>query len=88
MAFIVIGGLGFVWMGMWMFMYKKPHENPRVNAAEIAYIEQDKLREEDKAVSEKPERKMSFMECLQYPQAWAFAIGKFMTDGVWWFFLF
>ena len=79
---------GFVWMGMWMFMYKKPHENPRVNAAEIAYIEQDKLREEDKAVSEKPERKMSFMECLQYPQAWAFAIGKFMTDGVWWFFLF
>ena len=75
-------------MGMWMFMYKKPHENPRVNAAEIAYIEQDKLREEDKAVSEKPERKMSFMECLQYPQAWAFAIGKFMTDGVWWFFLF
>ena len=31
---------------------------------------------------------MSFMECLQYPQAWAFAIGKFMTDGVWWFFLF
>lgn len=52
MAFIVIGGLGFVWMGMWMFMYKKPHENPRVNAAEIAYIEQDKLREEDKAVSE------------------------------------
>lgn len=88
MAFIVIGGLGFIWMGMWMFMYKKPHENPRVNAAEIAYIEQDKLREEDKAVSEKPERKMSFMECLQYPQAWAFAIGKFMTDGVWWFFLF
>ena len=88
MAFIVIGGLGFVWMGMWMFMYKKPHENPRVNAAEIAYIEQDKLREEDKAVSEKPERKMSFIECLQYPQAWAFAIGKFMTDGVWWFFLF
>lgn len=40
-AFIVIGALGFVWMGFWQVLYKKPAENPRVNAAELAYINQD-----------------------------------------------
>lgn len=90
MAFVVIGGLGFIWMGIWMFLYKKPQENPHVNAAELAYIQQDK-EEEDKQkqeASKKEEKKLSFLQCLQYRQAWAFAIGKFMTDGVWWFFLF
>lgn len=90
MAFVVIGGLGFIWMGVWMFLYKKPQENPHVNAAELAYIQQDK-EEEDKQkqeASKKEEKKLSFLQCLQYRQAWAFAIGKFMTDGVWWFFLF
>lgn len=41
MAFVVIGGLGFIWMGCWMFLYKKPAANPRVNTAELEYIEQD-----------------------------------------------
>lgn len=41
MAFIVIGALGFVWMGFWVFMYKKPSDHPKVNAAELEYIEQD-----------------------------------------------
>lgn len=90
MAFIVIGALGFVWMGVWMFVYKKPHQNPHVNAAELAYIEQENLEEalsktED---DEADEKKLSFLQCLCYRQTWAFAIGKFMTDGVWWFFLF
>ena len=89
MAFIVIGALGFVWMGLWMFMYKKPHQNPHVNAAELAYIEQDKENErQEKKPTEKEEKKLSFWQCLRYRQAWAFAVGKFMTDGVWWFFLF
>ena len=90
MAFIVIGGLGFIWMGMWIFMYKKPNENPHVNAAELSYIEQDKLTEQapEPAKNEKEEKKLTFWQCLKYPQAWAFAVGKFMTDGVWWFFLF
>lgn len=89
MAFIVIGALGFVWMGLWMFMYKKPHQNPHVNAAELAYIEQDKDNETtEKKPIEKEEKKLSFWQCLKYRQAWAFAVGKFMTDGVWWFFLF
>lgn len=87
MAFIVIGGLGFLWMGFWVFLYKKPSEQPLVNKAELAYIEQDKADEpaRDPNVEEK---KMSFAQCFKYKQTWAFAFGKFMTDGVWWFFLF
>ncbi len=88
MAFVVIGALGFIWMGLWMFMYKKPRQNSHVNAAELAYIEQDKETEQQTKTAEKEEKKLSFWQCLKYRQAWAFAVGKFMTDGVWWFFLF
>lgn len=89
MAFIVIGGLGFIWMGFWVFMYSKPSESKHVNKAELEYIEQDK-HEEGAApvVEEKDEKKMKFWQCFSYKQTWAFAFGKFMTDGVWWFFLF
>lgn len=52
MAFVIIGALGFVWMGFWIFLYKKPAENPRVNEAELAYIEQD-----DDAPEETPKEK-------------------------------
>jgi ACS family hexuronate transporter-like MFS transporter len=85
MAFIVIGALGFIWMGFWVFMYKKPDGNPRVNAAELAYIEQDKA---DETPAKGASEKTSFLKCFSYKQTWAFAVGKFMTDGVWWFFLF
>ena len=89
MAFVVIGALGFVWMSLWLFMYKKPHQNPHVNAAELAYIEQDRENEpKENKPAGKEEKKLSFWQCLKYRQAWAFAVGKFMTDGVWWFFLF
>jgi ACS family hexuronate transporter-like MFS transporter len=89
MAFIIIGALGFLWMGFWIFMYKKPHENPHVNQAESDYIHQD-TADERKANNGKElvTRKMTFGECFKYKQTWAFAVGKFMTDGVWWFFLF
>ncbi len=86
-AFIVIGALGFVWMGFWVFMYKKPHEHPKVNAAELEYIEQDKADGEETPAQE-AKKKVSFAQCFKYKQTWAFAFGKFMTDGVWWFYLF
>lgn len=92
MAFVVIGGLGFIWMGLWMVYYKKPAENPRVNAAELAYIEQD--NHSDEPAKEKAEQEdtnkdvIPFLKCFKYPQTWAVFFGKFMTDGVWWFFLF
>lgn len=89
MAFIVIGALGFIWMGFWMFLYKKPHENKFVNEAELMYIEQDKDEPEAAPVEEeKDEKKLTFLQCMCYKQTWEFAVGKFMTDGVWWFFLF
>lgn len=87
MAFIIIGALGFVWMGFWVFVYKKPENNPRVNAAELEYIQQDKC-DAPKADKQVATKKLTFKECLGFKQTWAFAAGKFMTDGVWWFFLF
>jgi len=89
MAFIIIGALGFVWMGFWVFMYHKPEVHPRVNNAELNYIQQDLIYDR-KLVDyvEETTDKVSFVKCLKYNQTWAFAFGKFMTDGVWWFFLF
>lgn len=94
MAFVVIGGLGFIWMGLWMFLYKKPHANPHVNAAELAYIEQDNndpeanKAEAQSANNDFDNQKISFLQCFKFPQTWAVFFGKFMTDGVWWFYLF
>ncbi len=88
-AFIIIGALGFVWMGFWVLVYKKPEVHPKVNAAELDYIQQDKHLDtqfvEDKNAVK---RKVPFADYFKYKQTWAFAVGKFMTDGVWWFFLF
>jgi ACS family hexuronate transporter-like MFS transporter len=88
MAFIIIGALGFVWMGFWIFIYHKPHVDPKVNKAELEYIQQDDAIKLTGAAGEKPARRISFKEAFRYRQTWAFAFGKFMTDGVWWFFLF
>jgi ACS family hexuronate transporter-like MFS transporter len=87
MAFIVIGALGFIWMGFWVFIYKKPDKNPFVNKAELTYIKQD-LDHNPTDSNGVAMRKLSFIECFKFKQTWAFAIGKFMTDGVWWFYLF
>ncbi|MBP5487689.1 MAG: MFS transporter [Bacteroidales bacterium] len=93
MAFLIIGALGFIWMGFWIFMYKKPSENRKVNAAELAYIEQDAAA--DAEFAKKPlegisasEEKMSLGKVLRHKEAWAFILARFITDGVWWFFLF
>ena len=86
LAFIIIGALGFIWMGFWIFLYEKPEKSKYVNAAEVEYIDQDKHEQ----VAEKTEKieKIPFLKCFTYKQTWSFAFGKFMTDGVWWFFLF
>ncbi len=88
MAFVIIGVLGFIWMGFWVFLYDKPAESKRVNALELEYIEQDKTIETEQASKKSDEPKIPFLKCFSYNQTWAFAFGKFMTDGVWWFFLF
>ncbi len=89
MAFIIIGALGFIWMGIWVFVYDRPEKSRFVNAAELSYIEQDKLVEVSGTVAEGAEgKKMSIRQALGFRQTWAVIAGRFMADGVWWFFLF
>lgn len=87
MAFIIIGALGYIWMGLWVLLYDKPAKNKRVNKAELNYIEQDN---DNTAVQTnvKEEKPIPFFKCFTFRQTWSFIVGKFMTDGVWWFFLF
>ena len=87
MAFIIIGLLGFVWAGIWIFVYDKPAESKFVNEAELRYVNQDDDNESGEAVQTE-EKQLSFAKAFTYKQTWSFAFGKFMTDGVWWFFLF
>ncbi|MGI6046666.1 MAG: MFS transporter [Petrimonas sp.] len=87
MAFIVIGALGFIWMGFWVFIYEKPEKNKKVNTLELAYINQDDP-DTTIEVDENAGKKVSFKKAFMYKQTWSFAIGKFLTDGVWWFLLF
>ncbi len=88
MAFIIIGGLGFIWMFFWQFMYDKPEKSKHVNEAELEYIHQDDAN--DKVVTEQVvnEKAIPMLQCFKYKQTWSFIAGKFFTDGVWWFFLF
>lgn len=88
MAFILVGAVGFIWLLFWKIYYEVPLKQKRLSAAELEYIQSDK---EDTPVSTAgsgtPE-KVSWVKLLNYKQTWAFAFGKMMTDGVWWFFLF
>ena len=87
MAFVIIGVLGFVWAGFWVFLYDKPADSKFVNEAELNYMNQDDISEETETV-EKEEKQLSIAKAFTFRQTWSFAVGKFMTDGVWWFFLF
>ena len=90
MSFIIIGALGFLWMGFWMWLYKKPSENARVNAAELEYINSDSDSEAGaKAASANAEGpKISYLQAFKLRHTWSLILGRFLTDGVWWFFLF
>ena len=89
-AFVIIGALGFAWMGFWMWFYRKPEESPHVNAGELAYINQDADDESNNRTAEQPndEPKISYAKAFSLKQTWALVLGRFLTDGVWWFFLF
>jgi ACS family hexuronate transporter-like MFS transporter len=91
MAFIAIGALGFIWMAFWVFIYHKPEKNKHVNAHELAYILQDDATDIAAGAgtaAENAGKRVSFKQAFRYKQTWAFAVGKFLTDGVWWFLLF
>ena len=90
MAFIVIGALGFVWMGFWIWLYKKPAENTRVTAEELKYIESDDATDGASGgpAPSPEEKKISYGKAFSLRQTWSLVFGRFLTDGVWWFFLF
>jgi ACS family hexuronate transporter-like MFS transporter len=83
-AFVVMGLLGFVWLFFWKVLYEKPEEQKRMSLEELSYI---KSGEEEISAQQNQEH-VSWWKLLGYKQTWAFAIGKLLTDGVWWFFLF
>jgi ACS family hexuronate transporter-like MFS transporter len=78
-AFIATGALGFLWLGAWWFSYSAPDTHPRVSASELAYIRSD---------PPDPVVRIPWATLLRYRQTWAFALGKFLTDPVWWLYLF
>jgi ACS family hexuronate transporter-like MFS transporter len=84
-AFMIIGAIGLLWLFFWLFLYEKPADSKKLSREEAAYINQD---QEIEHIVESDQKKLSWTELLKYKQTWAFAVGKFMTDGVWWFFLF
>ncbi len=79
-AFIFTGAVGFLWLIFWWWLYQKPEEHPRLAAAELEHIRDGEV--------EAVESKTPWLPLLKYRQLWAFAIGKMMTDPVWWFYLF
>lgn len=86
-AFLIIGGVGFLWLAFWWIYYERPDKQKRLSAAELAYINKDEQPEETTTVATAPP-KASWPKLLAFRQTWAFVVGKFLTDGVWWFFLF
>lgn len=88
MAFIIIGALGFVWMGFWYGFFAPPQNSRHVNKAELDYIQQDEADETQAQINEEETKTIPFWHCFKFRQTWAFIAGKALTDGVWWFFLF
>ena len=88
MAFIIIGALGFIWMFFWVYMYEKPEKSKHVNKAELDYILQDEKDAPKAEAAATEEKAIPFLKCFGYKQTWSFIAGKFLTDGVWWFYLF
>ena len=84
-AFIITGLIGFVWLILWLTLYQIPSKEKRLSTAEFEYIHSDK---EETAEKEAAGKNISWGKLLTYRQTWAFAIGKFLTDPVWWFYLF
>ena len=73
-AFVATGALGFVWLAVWLAVYRPPEQQPKLSAQELAYIRSDPAE---------PTTKIPYLTLVPHRQTWAFAIGKFLTDPVW-----
>lgn len=78
-TFVGIGAVGFLWLAVWLLIYRKPGEHPRVSKAELEYI---------RSGPQEPMQKTKWVLLLPLRQTWTFALGKFLTDPIWWFYLF
>lgn len=86
-AFIITGAFGFIWLIFWFLLYEVPARHKKLSAAELDYINAD---EDEKPAVEvlEVQPKIGWGKLLTYRQTWAFAIGKLLTDPIWWFYLF
>ncbi len=78
-AFLITGALGFVWLILWLWLYRRPEQHPFCTPGERDYIQSDRAT---------PAGRIKWKQLLRYRQTWAFASGKFMIDPIWWFYLF
>jgi len=78
-AFVATGALGFFWLLFWLPVYRRPEEARGLSARELAHIRSDPAE---------PEQRVPWRAILPHRQTWAYAVAKFMTDPIWWFFLF
>ena len=78
-AFYITGIFGVLWLIAWLLIYRHPGSHPRVGAAELAYINQDPAD---------PVEPLPWAKVATYRETWAYALGKFCIDPIWWFFLF
>ncbi len=78
-AFVGTGLIGFAWLAWWLFVYRPADRHPRLGAAERAYIQSD---------PPDPVARIPWLTLLKYRQTWAFAVAKFMTDPIWWLYLY
>ncbi len=78
-AFILTGAFGFSWLGLWFWLYGPPETHPRLSKREFEYIRSDPAE---------PATHVPWLSLAGYRQTWAFALGKFMTDPIWWFYLY
>ena len=85
-AFIITGALGFVWLGLWFWLYEVPAKQARLTQAEFAYIHSDV--DDLAAAAITTQSPVSWFKLLTFRQTWAFVVGKFLTDPIWWFYLF
>ena len=78
-AFILTGSLGFIWLVFWVVLYHKPQFDPKLSRGELAYIMSDQ---------EEPLKRIPWARLIPHRQTWSFSIGKFLTDPIWWVWLF
>jgi ACS family hexuronate transporter-like MFS transporter len=78
-AFLITGLLGLIWVSFWLPLYHRPERHPHVSPAELAWIQSD---------PPEPATPIPWVELFPHRQTWAFAAGKFLTDPIWWFYLF